>query len=268
MRLGPISGATLIVRDLKRSLAAYVGELGLANADSAPLSRQRALDMGDAALIDAPCARLRSAISGDAPWLTLIEAPAALPGAPFTRRGWLALGLLVVDLSVRVARLTDESWQVLDDAVDHAIDPTQRTHAVKGPDGEVLYLHPSRAVPALHAAPVAPGTVERLNAAVLGANDRERALGFYEGLGLVARWRLSARSPAPDHPLAIGQLRGDQLIEIHALPSLPAADSALRSGIRMLSFARSTAGGRRLAALDDPSARILAGPEGEAIELV
>ena len=58
------------------------------------------------------------------------------------------------------------------------------------------------------------------------------------------------------------------MLYITQLPTLPAADATLRTGIRMLSFARSDASGRRLAAHDDPSARILAGPEGEAIELV
>jgi hypothetical protein len=49
---------------------------------------------------------------------------------------------------------------------------------------------------------------------------------------------------------------------------LPAADSALRFGLRLISFARSDMQGRGLVAMDDPSARILAGPAGEAIELL
>ena len=111
-------------------------------------------------------------------------------------------------------------------------------------------------------------------AATLGARDAVSTLGFYAGLGRVASRRADSSGPAGrldagrTGPIALGQLRGGHLIEIDTMPDLPAADASLRSGIRMISFARSDALGQRLAGRVDPSARIMAGPEGEALELV
>jgi catechol 2,3-dioxygenase-like lactoylglutathione lyase family enzyme len=273
MRLGPIVGATLIVRSLERSLVAYVGQLGLVAGSRGRLPRQRALDMGDAALADAACAHMRSAVDSE-PCLTLIEAPGAVVSGACARRGWMALALAVEDVDGLSRRLDPQAWQVLSQPMDAPAAVGLRVLQVAGVDGEVLNLVQvtGSSVPFPIAAARCP--VDRLFAATLGARDVAAALGFYAGLGLVASQRLDSsvlgcrRDGGSEGRVAGGQLHGNHLIEFDESPGLPAADATLRTGIRMLSFARSDAHGRQLAGRVDPSARILAGPEGEALELV
>lgn len=272
MRLGPISAATVIVRSLDQALAAYVNQLGLVLVGRERVPRQRALDMGDAALADAPSAGLRSAADVD-PWLTLVEMPEATLTTAFSRRGWQAISLRVSDVDALAAHIDRRCWHVLSEPAAH--DDGLRTLVIAGADGEVVQLtavvHPSATCPL----PLARCPVDRIGGAVLGARDCAAALGFYEGLGLVGRWRGPMSLPVDasaqqitDQGRAMAQLRGSNRLDINQMPWLPAADSTLRTGIRLISFERSDASGRRLLAGNDPSARILAGPEGEAIELV
>jgi catechol 2,3-dioxygenase-like lactoylglutathione lyase family enzyme len=273
MRLGPIVGATLIVRSLERSLDAYAGQLGLVAGSRGRLPRQRALDMGDAALADAACAQLRSAVDSE-PCLTLIEAPDAVATVACARRGWMALALAVEDVDGLSCRLDAQAWQVLSRPMDAPGAHGMRVLQVAGVDGEVLCLVQvtGSSMPLPMAAARCP--VDRLFAATLGARDAVAALGFYAGLGLVSSRRLDSSGLAcrcdgdADARIGVGQLRGGHLIEFDELPALPAADATLRTGIRMLSVARSDVHGRQIAGRVDPSARILAGPEGEALELV
>lgn len=259
MRLGPITGVTLIVRQLDRSLAAYADLLGMAVHDHGPLPRQRALDMGDASLAEAPHARLGGNLALE-PWLTLIQMRDAPLTTPYARRGWLALSMAVTDVDATAACIDRKLWQVLGEPIDHTTVASTRLMRVAGPDGEVLHL--------LQRQPSAAAS-EPLGV-LLGAADCGVALGFYEGLGLSDRWR---PGPLPNAvhtraPEAIGQLASHQVIEFTPLGAMPSNDPALRTGLRLVSFARSDRHGRRLLARDDPSARILAGPEGEGIELV
>lgn len=261
MRLGPIVGATLVVRDLERARRAYVEQLGLLAGADEHLPRQRALDLGDAALADAPCLALRGAADAG-PWLTLIEMPAAVPAQPFERRGWAALALAATDVGKLAEGLDPQDWRVL-----------QRPGAdaglqIAGVDGEVLHLGPAPQWLAPCELPAARCPVDRVVAATLAVRDCGAALGFYEGLGLVDRWRQDARRARAGAAVALAQLRGPHAIRFEQQPSLPAAEPGLRTGVRLVSFARSDSTGRRLAAHDDPSARILSGPDGEAIELV
>lgn len=266
MRLGPICGATLIVRNLERSMAAYAGLLDAVPVATGPLPQQRALDMGDASLAHAPCAHLGERAAA-APWLTLIEMPQAPPTTPYARRGWLALLVAVTDINALRARVDRQLWQVLDDPGERASVRTTPSMQLAGPDGEVLHLHNPSAADVW---PV-PAPVHHLHGVVLGAADSLVALGFYEGLGLIdRRYRQTMDRPISraSATVALGQMSGGQTIEIDPLPTLPANDANLRTGLRLVSFARSDRAGRRLVARGDPSARILAGPEGEGIELV
>lgn len=266
MRLGPITGATLVVRDLQRSLAAYGELFGLIAQERGRLPQQRALDMGDASLAHAPCARL-GGLDVAEPWLTLIEMPQAPLSAPYGRRGWLALVLAVADVDALTASVDLRDWQMLGEPADRLAVTATRSMQLAGPDGEVLHLQSPASTGQLP--PAAP--INRLHGVVLGAANCAVALGFYEGLGLLDRWRLQILVPALDHTraaVALGQLAGGEIIEIDPVAGLPGSDSTLRTGLRLISFARSDSLGRRLVARDDPSARILAGPEGEGIELV
>jgi|CXWL01.1.fsa_nt_gi catechol 2,3-dioxygenase-like lactoylglutathione lyase family enzyme len=100
-----------------------------------------------------------------------------------------------------------------------------------------------------------PGDHTRILWVTLFCNDLPRAQAFYRGLGLLD-------GTAPNAP----NLRGDQSLMF--LPAEATVPPALRTGIHLVSFARSDASGRRLKGQDDPSARILSGAEGEGVELV
>lgn len=259
MRLGPMLEATLIVRELNRSLPGYLA-LGWRVQARDALPQQRALDMGEASLAGAP--RIQLGLGDQPTQLTLIEAPHAEAGAACARRGWIGLELQLDVGSVGVL----DDFQAIGEPVDD--DQGGRTRVLASANGELWTLRELRGDAAIR-----PG----LRAVQLACADRARTLGFYEGLGLCGRSRHDSALPAFDRcagwsraqpqPRAVAELRGDQRIDILAWPDLPPADSQLRTGLRLLSFARSDAAGRRLQASDDPSARILAGPEGEGIEL-
>lgn len=258
MRLGPIAGATLIVPDLQQALIAYVEQLRLFEVARDPLSRQRALDMGETALIEAPSATLALARDG-APCLYLIEAPvAALHGNEGTR-GWTRLDFSVSELSAVCSRLAGPEWTRLPE-VEPMQAGAQPAALFRGPAGEhVGFRQVSDRSDRVMAA-AAEGRVEALLGVGLEVANIPAALAFYQGLGLVAG-RCTAAG-------AIGELRDRQHIEFVPAAASPKRDASLSASIRMVSFARSDGHGRRLDAADDPSARILAGPAREAIELV
>lgn len=261
MRLGPIAGATLIVPDLRRALIAYVEQLRLFEVARDPVSRQRALDMGETALIEAPSATLALAHDG-APCLYLIETPVAAPHGNEGKRGWTRLDFSVSDLSAVCSRLAGPEWTRLpgDEPMQAG---AQSAAFFRGPAGEYVGFRQvsdgSDRITAAAAA-AAEGRVEALLGVGLEVANIPAALAFYQGLGLVAGRHTAAR--------AVGELRGGQHIEFVPAAKLPGRDASLVAGIRMVSFARSDRRGHRLDAADDPSARILAGPAREAIELV
>ena len=274
MRLGPIVGATLIVRDLQRSIDAYVDILGLVLRLCDRLPKQRALDMGETALIDAPRAQLRCPADAEADsWLTLIEAAHAQPALAYERRGCLALALPVTNLDVLCQRLNGSAFELAPGADNGPFQNSRRAQAIIGPSGELIYLLELESQSTGSSLPAYQ--VDRPCTVVIGAQQAATALGFYEGLGLLGRthtnWSpgsLERGGPnGESRGLAIAQLAGAHTVLIDEVPFLPPADSALRLGFRLISFTRSDAR-KRLAAADDPSARILAGPAGEAIELL
>ncbi len=112
-----------------------------------------------------------------------------------------------------------------------------------GPGGERLLCSGEPGVP----------VVKKID---LHCTDPRSARAFYAGIGLLDRI---------DTPTT-GLLQGGQRIEF-LLADTPPTPS-LRTGIGLVSFARSNALGTRQSGTDDPSARILGGAEGEGVELV
>ena len=259
MRLGPIAGATLIVPDLRRALIAYVEQLRLFEVARDPVSRQRALDMGETALIEAPSATLALAHDG-APCLYLIEAPVAALHGNEGARGWTRLDFGVSDLGAVCSRLAGPEWTRLSGAEPMQAG-AQSAAFFRGPAGEhVGFRQVSDRSDRITTAAAAEGRVEALLGVGLEVANIPAALAFYQGLGLVAG-RCTAAG-------AVGELREGQHIEFVPAAKSPERGASLVASIRMVSFARSDGRGRRLDAADDPSARILAGPAREAIELV
>jgi hypothetical protein len=255
MRLGPIAGATLIVPDLQRALLAYVAQLRLFEVSRAPVTRQRALDMGETALIDAPGATLALSRDGAA-CLYLIEVPAA-PKSNQGQPGWTRLDFGVSMLGALRERLVSPEWTPVSGAEPLSAVP-EACALFLGPAGEHVSFHQ---LPERTGRGTAPdGEVEVLLGISLSVSKVPSALAFYQGLGLIAG-RHTATS-------GVGELRGGQQIEFLLAANSQNREACLPAGIRMVSFARSDRQGRRLEAADDPSARILAGPAREAIELV
>ena len=111
MRLGPMLEATLIVRELNRSLPGYLA-LGWRVQARDALPQQRALDMGEASLAGAP--RIQLGLGDQPTQLTLIEAPHAEAGAACARRGWIGLELQLDVGSVGVL----DDFQAIGEPVD------------------------------------------------------------------------------------------------------------------------------------------------------
>jgi catechol 2,3-dioxygenase-like lactoylglutathione lyase family enzyme len=260
MRLGPIAGATLIVPDLQQALVAYVEQLRLHQQTQERVPRQRALDLGDSALIDAPSATL--ALANDAPVsLTLIEVPGALPVPRAGMRGWWQLILAVKDPETVRQSLATSHWKRQDSA-------DAGSCGFSGPAGEWIVL---RRTPV----PVSDRGMTEHTPALIGTSLRvanlATSIGFYQGLGLVSGSHQASeplQAGASEPGQGLGVLRGDQRIEFIRAVSAGPREEGLHLGLRMISLARTDFSGRRLQAADDPSARVLAGPDREAIELV
>ena len=117
-----------------------------------------------------------------------------------------------------------------------------------GPDGEQLGFSIASEPP-------------RLARVLLATPNPARSAAFYGGLGLLD-WQ------PQDDGSVLGRLRGGHTILFMPVAAGTPAAPAHRAGLRCVSLYRSDADGRRQASPDDPSARVLAGPVGEAIELV
>ncbi len=152
-------------------------------------------------------------------------------------RSWLDL----VEQADALPAGSPQGWQSLGDGA-------SGDDCWTGPDGETLGFSVAGKRPALG----------RL---VVATPDPERSAAFYGGLGLVD-WQ------SQDDGSVLGRLRGGHTILFTAVAAGIPAAPAHRAGLRCVSLYRSDADGRRLASADDPSARVLAGPVGEAIELV
>jgi hypothetical protein len=166
----------------------------------------------------------------------------ALAGARFARLeaaagSWLDL----VEQSDAAPAGSAQGWQSLGDG-------ESGTGSWSGPDGESLGFSFASEPP-------------KLASLVLATPNPARSAAFYGGLGLVD-WQ------PQDKGRVMGLLRdGHSILFVPVASGVPAAP-AHRAGLRCVSLYRSDASGRRLASGDDPSARVLAGPVGEAIELV
>lgn len=166
----------------------------------------------------------------------------ALAGSPCARLQtasgvWLEL----VEQADAAPAGTAQGWQSIAEA-------SAELRVWSGPDGEVLWV-PSH------------GRTPVLTRVLLATPDPVRTAAFYAGLGLV-EWQTQGDGSI------LGSLRGGHSIRFVPVAAGTPAAPAHRAGLRCVSLYRSDASGRRLAAADDPTARVLAGPVGEAIELL
>jgi catechol 2,3-dioxygenase-like lactoylglutathione lyase family enzyme len=281
MRLGPIAGVTLVAPNLDQAIAAYVQALGLKLHEQTRLPEHEALRLGAPLHKLARVAHLGTQDRPE-PWLRIIEDTTQVPVAAFMHTGWIALEVLVEDVDALASELGNH-FRVLRPPADLDLGDAIRAMQVQGPAGEVLYLTQiKRPVPPFQL-PSSQGKVGMAFVTVLAARSLSESLGFYGGLGGIARYRfetrLSALNQAQNLPLesrhAVGvwQLRGNHLIEIDQATECMGArhkpDGRLPSGLAHIAFWRSQEIGTRLdQSYHSATAHVTAGPDGESLELL
>lgn len=244
-RLGPANAATVIVRDLDHSIAAYGQHLDLKTTNERLLSSSEASQLGWDSLSGARMVWLANAL--DEPWLRLVESPAASASKPFTRYGWLSLEIAVQDVDALGERLQNSPFEIIGPPADLAMSDAIRAMQVVGPDGEVLYLTQIKRPVEGFELPRARCPVDRLFIPVMMCPDRDRALAHYSKLsgnsGLRFETRIGVINDAKgleenhEHALATLQLRGNTLIEIDQVEGLApatAGQSSPPSGIALV----------------------------------
>jgi hypothetical protein len=278
MRLGPICGAWIGVPDLVIARSMYV-QIGLHVLFEELISEELALRVGAAGLLNAPSLLLGP--PGATPWLRLIHTSHRPPAQAFSRLGWMALEMNVLDVDSLAGTLDRSRWKVLGEPADLDVGDAIRAMQVQGPGGEVWYLTQVKR-------PLPPFTLpdgkspHQCFVAVLACADRLQSLHYYQGLGGLQTFsfetKLSAYNQqhqqplATKHPVGVVQLRGSHLLELDQLPALPqmtAPSGQLPEGIALIEIARSNIAGERLHIRHvGAKPRLTSGPSGELILLL
>ncbi|WP_345551104.1 hypothetical protein [Microbulbifer aestuariivivens] len=221
------------------------------------------------------------------PWLRIVDDPAAVPAAPLTRAGWMALEVLVEDVDSLTAALVKSPFQVLRPAANLELSDKIRAAQVQGPAGELLYLtRVADEVPPFQL-PQAECAVDHLFIPVLASKDRSASLARYEELaqhkGLSFDTKVTVINQLRGlpieqrHPLATLQLAEKCLIEIDQLDNLDALhqqQGTLGAGIAMVTFFTDSlpegveAHCHSSAPYNGRRSCTLYGPDGERIELI
>ena len=290
LAIGPVQCGTLLARDADAVAQAYREWLDLVVVADARLSIALAAAWGKPALAGARLLVLGAdAADASTHWLRVIEWPQAAAPQAMQHSGWLALEVLVSDVSTLGQRLVNSPFKVLGPPRPLAVNDNIWAMQVAGPAGETLYLTEVRApVPPFELPPPATFTAERLFIPALSARDHAAAMAYYEQLagqkGMRFDTRVSALNaalgidPEWQRPVGTLQLAGASMIEIDHVPehvSAAPCASGLSSGLAMVSFhARrdmalpAGASWHELPGLGRPAAvTLLQGPAGEWIEL-
>jgi hypothetical protein len=278
MRLGPICGAWIGVPDFTIARSMYA-QIGLHVLFDELISEELALRVGAACLVNASSLLLGP--PDGAPWLRLIHTPHRSPAQAFSKLGWMALEMNVLDVDSLAGSLDRSRWKVLGEPADLDVGDAIRAMQVQGPGGEVWYLTQiKRPLPPF----VLPDSKSpsQCFVAVLACANRQQSLCYYQGLGGLQTFsfetKLSAYNQqhqqplATKHPVGVVQLRGSHLLELDELPTLPqtaATTGQLPEGIALIELARSNVAGERLH-IRHPGAkpRLTSGPSGELILLL
>jgi hypothetical protein len=242
--LGPSLTGTVVAPDLDASLAAYCDHLHSSVLERCTVSEQQARLWGKPRLEGSPLVTLQSA-SGN-PWLRLIGIPGLLPAQPFKELGWMALEILVEDVSGMARQLASSPFEIYRGPSGSG---NAKGMQLVGPAGEVLYLtEVKRAEAPFNIAP-ARAPVDRLFTPVSACLRRDEGLAVYGKLGAQRSWRFETtlgsvnRAHELDaslkHPVGTVQLAGQSMVEINQLGlarSRPPSAGLLPAGIVMVSF--------------------------------
>jgi hypothetical protein len=284
-RLGRVASATVLSAALESACESYARALHLAVLHWTVLTPTIAAHLDLPELAGARCAWLGTV--GQAPWLRVIEAPAALPAVPLRRHGWLAIEVLVGNVDALVAALPS-SWIVLGPPADLDVSPDIRASQVLGPCGEMYYLTEVNAPVPPFDLPQTTALVDRPFIVVLSTPSRERTQAAWEALAdrlaLAFHTRITVlnrelgRALGERYPVAVLQFREQCLVEIDEV-ELPPFDASQRVlGMHLVSIVidsleRRIEGLGPVHAVDGPGyggarTALWRGPCGERVELI
>ena len=251
LALGPVVCGTVVCPSLPDALERYAA-LDLRCVREGRISAETAARWLAPGSAGWRCATLRSESGCD--WLRLVEAPDFSPEPAIGRHGWMALEVLVADVSAIAGRVQAAGFEVIGPPQPLAVNAAIVAMQVLGPGGEMLYLTEVGAEAPPFELPTARCAVDRLFIAVLSAPDRARAAAHYAAAGAAAPLRFDTRigvvnrhfgyPPDTEHPVATVQLAGESLIEIDELADARPARGApdrLGPGIAMVSIRRRAA---------------------------
>ncbi len=268
-RIGPIDLVTIVVSSLDDATRTYSEGLGLQPVARGHCQDALALALGRADLVGA---RLAGLGGPGRILLRLIEAAATDPSQRPIRPGWRAVALQVADIDSVHERAIEAGFLARLAPAQCAVEPDSRSAEVVGPAGETIRLYQA-ARPAAETRLETPILPDWLMA-VTSSRHIEQARGFHEGLLGGASWLIDQPAARDDQrvtgPIAVVEMAGGHLIRIEAGP----IDDPGRSGhgpvacgllsVRLGRGVRSAADESQLIR----SCRVLAGPEGELIELL
>lgn len=282
MNAAPRSGivhATLLAPALDATCAAYTAQLSMSVAARGRLDAADAAVLGLPGLADAPVAWLAN--SEGTPILRVVEDPAAVPGQPMFRHGWLSLEVLVADVDALVAGL-DAPFTVLGPPANLELSDAIRAAQVLGPCGELLYLTEVKAPVPPFDLPMTDATVAVPFIGVMSTPDREASHRAWGTLLDAEGWafdtkitvlnRALGRPLEGRYPVAVVPMPGQCMVEIDQV-EVPARSGTRAAGLHSL--------GIRVPAVDDARLRdagwmlqrhgeraSLTGPAGEHVELL
>lgn len=274
-----IAHATLLTPDLAATCGAYEAQLSMSPTARGVLHAEDASMLGLPDLAGAPMAWLAN--SEGAPILRVIEDPAAVPGEPMHRHGWLSLEILVGDVDSLAAGL-EAPFTVLGPPANLELSDAIRASQVLGPCGELLYLTQIKAAVPPFDLPMTDATVAVPFIGVMSTPDREASRRAWSALLNAEGWAFETKitvlnralgKPLEDrYPVAVVPMPGQCMVEIDQV-DVPARGNARAAGLHSLCL--------RLPAVDDARLRdsgwmlgrsgqrvALVGPAGEHVELL
>ena len=244
---GPCLAGTVVAPDIDGAVKAYCDFLHATPAEETRVSEELARLWGKPRIAGSPMVTLVSP-SGSL-WLRLVGCPDVLPAKPFHELGWMALEVLVQDVSALAESLEGSPFEIIRRPAGPGERAEVRVMQVAGPAGEVLYLTEiERPVPPFDIEP-ARSPVDRLFTPICACLRRDESLAVYSKLGARKSWsfetpigsvnRAHGLDASLRHPVATVQLAGQSMVEINQLgvaKARPPSDGLFPAGIAIVSF--------------------------------
>jgi catechol 2,3-dioxygenase-like lactoylglutathione lyase family enzyme len=261
--LGPILGATVLVRDADASAALYRRYLGYVRETGGTVSQELAAAWGAPAMAGRAYVWMRPE-SGEPGWLRFVEGEAPAAYRPLASTGWAAIEIVVQDTPALARRLAapGSPFAVIGEPRPLRSYPDIVAMQVIGPDGEVLYLTNVPRGGGQHDIPSARCFVDRIFIVVLAVPDFAANLADHKarfGLTQVSDHARSINFQGPTWGMAMPdfaqlkmatlQLAGKSVIQVDqytaGAPRRPATPGQLPAGFAMASFAVPSLGPHR-----------------------